>query len=83
MSKASYKRPLHVYGRKALDVWLKLEGEGLKISEKLQRSSKLQADDAAKVFSEAKEYSTRLAAALAAAKVQKDSLVAWVSENLD
>ncbi len=68
--------------RNCLDLWTKLEEEGMKLNQKLSRSSQLSAADAERLHKDARDFQGRLQAALAAAKVQKDSLTKWITENV-
>lgn len=63
-------------------MWDRLEEEGLSIAMKLAEAAKQEQSVAALCFNEFEEFKGRLDAALAAAKVQKDSFSKWVTENL-
>ena len=65
-----------------MELWMKLEEEGMKLTQKLGRSTALSEDDASRLYKDADDFKNRLAAALAAAKVQKDSLTKWITENI-
>ena len=82
MTECNFIIPDSSYGRKSLEVWTKLEAEGMKLNNRLGRSNLLNEAEAEKLHKEAEDFSGRLAAALAGAKVQKETLMKWVTENM-
>ena len=64
-----------------MTVWGKLEDEGLKLVSKLTNSAKLSENEAEKLHANAEDFTGRLNAALAGAKIQKENMAKWISIN--